>query len=47
MSGRNEILERNGGHVSEVNIFERRDLASCVKEKSHFNFGCNYLPDGG
>jgi len=47
MSGRNEILERTEGQVSEVNIFERRDLPSCMKEKSYFNFGHNYLPKRG
>jgi hypothetical protein len=42
-SGRSGNLERTGGQVSKVNIFERRDLSSCVKEKSYFNFGHNYL----
>jgi hypothetical protein len=35
-SGRNGILERTGGQVSEKNIFERRDLSSRVKEKRLF-----------
>jgi len=45
MSGRNGNLERTGGQVSKVKIFKGRDLSSCVKEKSYFNFGRNYLPN--
>jgi len=46
-SSRNRNLERTGGQVSEVNIFERLDLSPCVKEKSYLKFGRKYLPNCG
>jgi hypothetical protein len=46
-SGRKGILEKTGGQVCETNIFERPDLSSCVKEKSCFKFGPNYLANRG
>ena len=47
MSGCSGILERTGGQVSKGNIFERRDLSSCVKERTCSKFGCNYLTNCG
>jgi hypothetical protein len=40
-------LERTGGEVSKVKIFERRDLPSCVKEKSYFKFDVTTYQIGG
>jgi hypothetical protein len=46
-SSRNGILERTGGQVSKAYIFERCYLSSCLKEKSCFKFGPNYLTNRG